>query len=339
MALQDTPGFGWAIIGPGGIARVFADAASQVRGARVAAIWGRNTEQAIRFARQLAEPRPRVYHSLDGLLADPGVHAVYVATTHDAHLEFASRCLRAGKAVLCEKPLTTSHAASRSLVELARSRNVFLMEALWTRFLPVYAQVEAWLRSGAVGAVKSVHSSFCFAEPYNPAGRLFDPARAGGALLDIGIYNLAMTRWVLSRTGGACPGIVSRNVLHHCAPSGVEISVSGQYRFDDGAEAQFVCAFDRIGDNALRICGTAGAIVVPDRFWQAEQAMLHRPGEPPVHFTQRHRVNGFEFEIEEAMRCVREGLPESPVMPHDESLALAAWLDDVRGEITPHRGK
>lgn len=324
-------GFGWAIIGPGGIANIFADAVCQMAGTHVAAVWGRNVEQAARFAERLAGPRPNVCTSLDELLSDPAVAAVYIATTHDAHQEFASRCLRAGKPVVCEKPLTPSYAASRALVELARSRNVFLMEALWTRFLPVYTEVERWLRSGAIGAIKSIHSSFCFATPYHPASRLFNPERAGGALLDIGIYNIAMTRWVLSRFDGACPRVVSRSLLHGRAPTGVEISVSGQYRFEGGADAQFACAFDRVGDNALRIFGTTGAIVVPDRFWQAEQAVLYRPDEPATHFTRRHRINGFEFEIEEAMRCVQGAQLESPLMPHEESLALAAWLDDARG--------
>jgi predicted dehydrogenase len=207
----------------------------------------------------------------------------------------------------------------------------------------VYADAEQWLRSGAIGAVKSVQSSFCFAAPYDPASRLFDPRRAGGALLDIGIYNLAMTRWALSRSDGVCPAIVSRSLLHSNAPSGVELCVSGQYRFEGGADAQFVCGFDRIGDNALRIFGTSGTIIIPDGFFQAEQAVLQRPGKPPVHVTRRHRVNGFEWEIEEAMRCVCNGLVESPVMPHDESLALAAWLDDARAfgadieQIPPER--
>jgi predicted dehydrogenase len=333
MTSRNRGSFGWAIIGPGGIANAFADAVENLDNTHVAAIWGRSRDQAARFAARLPGSRPRTFASLDDLLADPEIDAVYVATTHDAHLEFAGRALRAGKPVICEKPLTPSHASSRELVELARARNVFLMEALWTRFLPVYARVEEWLRSDAIGAVKSIHSAFCFAEPFNPASRLFDPERAGGALLDIGIYNLAMTRWVLSRIHGKCPRIVARSFIHACAPTGVDMSVSGQYQFECGTDAQFTCALDRIGDNALRIFGTKGAIVIPDKFWQADNARLYRAREAPVHIVLPHRVNGFEFEIEEAIRCVRAGLLESPTMPHGESLALAQWLDDARNEI------
>jgi predicted dehydrogenase len=333
MTRRNRRSFGWAIVGPGGIANAFADAVGHLDNTHVEAIWGRSADQAARFAARLGRSRPRIFAGLDDLLAAPEIDAVYVATTHDAHLEFTVRCLLAGKPVVCEKPLTPNHASSLKLVELARERNVFLMEALWTRFLPVYAKVEEWLRSDAIGAVKSIHSTFCFAEPFNPASRLFNSERAGGALLDIGIYNLAMTRWVLSRVDGKCPGIVSRNFIHAYAPTGVEMSVSGQYQFERGIDAQFTCAFDRIGDNGLRIFGTKGTIVIPERFWRADNAWLNREGDEPVHIVLRHRVNGFEFEIEEAIRCVRAGLLESPMMPHDESLALIAWLDDARDTI------
>ena len=111
--------------------------------------------------------------------------------------------------MLCEKPLVPTLAVARELVALARERQVFMMEALWTRFLPIYAQVRRWLSTGAIGKVQAIQSSFCFAVPYDPGSRLFNAALAGGTLLDIGIYNVAMTRWVLECALGACPEPVS----------------------------------------------------------------------------------------------------------------------------------
>jgi predicted dehydrogenase len=207
------------------------------------------------------------------------------------------------------------------------------MEALWTRFLPIYAQVGDWLRSGAIGRVSAIQSSFCFPVPYDPESRLFNAAMAGGCLLDIGVYNVAMTRWVLEAALGACPAPVSVHAEGVLAPSGVEQRAAATIVFPGGVVSQFVCAFDSHADNALRIFGDAGCIIVPQRFWEAAEAVLSRQGEPPQIVCAPFRINGFEEEIEEAMRCIRAGGIESPRMPHAETLAIVGCLDAFRHQI------
>lgn len=336
MDRPPTADFAWAVIGPGRIAQRFAQAVVALPGVHLRCVHGRDAARAAEFARRWsddARPAVRVDADVGTLLADPGVDAVYVATPHASHGGFVRRCLEAGKPVLCEKPLVPTQAQARELVALSRQRRVFLMEALWTRLLPAYAGVRRWLDDGAIGAVRALQSSFCFAVPYDAGSRLFDPALAGGTLLDIGIYNLAMTRWVLEASPGACPEPTALHCSGVLAASGVDQRVAAQLVFPGGITSQFVCAFDGCADNTLRIFGSAGSITVPGPFWEATSAVLARPGQPDEHLHAPLRINGFEEEIEELMRCVRAGRIESPRLPHAETLGLVGWMDRLRAEL------
>ena len=328
---------GWAIVGPGSIAGRFAGAVTQLPETRLAAVWARNGDRAREFLGRFPCANDVHIHSeLEAMLADPAVDAVYIATPHAVHADAARACLRAGKPVLCEKPLTLNAATAAELFSLSREHNVFLMEALWTRFLPVYADVGAWLASAAIGAVRGIQSSFCFAPPYDPASRLFDPAQAGGALLDLGVYNLSMTQWVMRQALGDCPPLLDLVAHGALAPSGVDSHVAATLVFDGGIAAQLQCGFDGHSDDSLRILGSRGHIVVPTRFHEATRASLHVFGAEPVHVERPWAINGFEGEIAEAMRCVSEGLVESPVMPLADTVAVAGWMDAMRARLGVH---
>ncbi len=331
-----TPPLRWAIVGPGRIAQRFAQAVQALPQARLSCLLARDAARGQAFATRWSAPGAppvRVLADLDALLAQPDVDAVYVATPHALHGDAVRACLLAGKPVLCEKPLVPNRAQALALVALAQERRVFLMEALWTRFLPLYAPVGAWLREQAIGPLRGLQSSFCFNVPYDPASRLFDPALAGGALLDIGIYNLSLTRWVLQQALGFCPEPTQLQASARLAPSGVDQRVAATLVFEGGLSAQFMCAFDARSDNALNILGEGGHIRVPHDFWQATRAELHRDGAAPQVVDAPFAVNGFEGEIVEAMRCIRAGLVQSPAMSHDETLATLGWMDRLRGEL------
>ena len=322
--------FGWAILGPGRIAAQFARAVQAMPLTHVDAVWGRRPDRVAAFVDELGLAKGTRSGDLDALLASQSVRGVYVATTHQAHADLVRKALTAGKAVVCEKPLTPSGRLTGELIDLSRDNRVFLMEALWTRFLPVYQGIGRWLKDGRIGHLKSVASSFCFPADYDPSNRLFDPGLAGGALLDIGIYNVAMTRWAIATANGSLSPVVSRSVLATHAPTGVDLSVSVQLGFADGTGAQFICALDRLADNALVLHGSHGVIRVPSDFWQAQRAVLNCPGQDEQWLTVPHSVNGFEYEIAEAMRCIERGDLESPLMPHQESLGIAQELDALR---------
>lgn len=331
--------FAWAIVGPGRIAHQFAGAVATLPATHVRSVYGRNRANAQAFAERW--PRqdtagggvPRVAASLDDLLADPGVHGVYVATPHAQHGEAVRAALLAGKAVLCEKPLVAHLAEGEHLVALARERGVFLMEALWTRFLPAYEVAGRWLREGAIGPVRAIQSSFCFNAPYDPASRNFDPALAGGALLDLGVYNLAITRWALESAPGNCPEPVRMQAQAVLAPTGVDQRLSATLVFEHGVTSQFVCGFDASSDNAMHILGERGSIVFRRGFSYATEVVLTQAGQSPQVVAAPFRVNGFEYEVEEALRCLRAGRLESTHMPHAESLALLRWMDELRRQV------
>ena len=308
-----------------------------MEGSVLRAVHGRDVSRATDFALACTQssgtPLPRVAAGGDDLLDDPGIDAVYIATPHAHHGEWVRRCLEAGKPVLCEKPLVPNEAQGQALIQLAHTRHVFLMEAVWTRFLPAYAVAGKWLRDAAIGALRSIQSSFCFPAPFEPRSRLFDPALAGGALLDIGIYNLTVTRWVLQMTSGACPEPLSIHATGVLAPTGVDQRVAATLSFADGLVSQFVCGLDGRAMNSLSIHGERGVIELPARFWEATEARLQRTGEPEQRVQAPFQVNGFEYEIAEAQRCIRAGLVESATMPHAESLATLRWMDEIRRRL------
>ena len=319
---------GWGLVGPGGIAHRFADALSTRGDARLHAIVGRTPERRQAFA---ARWGARVHANVEALLADPAVDAVYIATPHHAHADVAAACLRAGKPVLCEKPLAANATQAQALIAPARERGVFLMEALWTRYLPALRTAEAWLLDGRIGRVRSLQSSFGFHMPFDANHRTFAPALAGGALLDIGIYNLSLSQWVMALQGvHETPRMQALGAL---APTGVEQRCAVQMQYADGTLSQFSCAFDSHHDNALRIYGERGHIVLGPRCWEPTQAALHVHGDAPQLVNAPFAHNGFEYQIEAAMAAIRAGAIEEPRMPHAQTLAVQQQIDELRHQL------
>ena len=325
--------FRWALIGPGPIAHTFAAAVAGIEGATLTRVLGRDAARANAFAAQWCMAGVAAATTqLNDVLHANDVDAVYIATPHAFHAEAIRACLNAGKPVLCEKPLVTDATTAASLIELSREKNVFLMEAVWTRFLPIYAEVRQWLQTGAIGRLRAMQSSFCFNTPFNPASRLFDPAQAGGALLDIGIYNLTITRWAMACAFGKCPPASSIQSSATLGPTGVDHRVAATIEFPGGVISQFVCALNGDAANAFSIFGERGTITLHAPFWGATHATLAVKGEMPVVLHRPHRVNGFEYEIEEAMRCIRAGRIESAAISHEETRQTLAWLDTLRAQ-------
>lgn len=327
--------FAWAIVGPGAIAHKFAAAVHAMPGTYLHAVCGRDLGRASHFANDWSHDgkTPYAANDLDALLADPRIDGIYVATPHSHHADAVRHSLNAGKPVLCEKPLVPNLAVAQELVSLARERKIFLMEALWTRFLPIYGIVGDWLKAQKIGKIHAIQSSFCFTAAYQPESRMFDPKLAGGCLLDIGIYNLAVTRWVLEMANGACPEPISLKADGVLAPTGVDQRVNGTLLFPNGVSSQFICAFDSTSSNALHIMGEHGSISLPRDFNSATQAILQLAGGEPQVVDAPMRINGFEGEIEEAMLCIRSGFIESPQMPHAETLAVLRWMDEIRCQL------
>ena len=320
--------FRWGLLGPGRIAHRFAHAVRELPGCELAAVLGRDETRARGFAAQWS-PQARIHTSLESLLAAGAIDALYVATPHGVHFEPVATCLRAGLPVLCEKSLTVSAQQARELVALSQRHRVFLMEAVWTRFLPLYETIGEWLAAGRIGAVRGIQSSFAFNIPFDPASRAFDPAQGGGALFDLGVYNLSMAQWVLRQTSGAAPVLDELVAEARSAPTGVDAAVTATLRFNGGVSLQFQCGFDGMADNGMRVFGEHGVIAVPHRFWEGNWATLRTGADEEQRIERPFAINGFEGEILEAMAAIAAGRIESERMPHADTVAVAEWIEAI----------
>lgn len=311
----------WGIIGPGRIAKKFAIGLQSVPDAKLVAVGARALGRAEAFASEFGIPR--AYGSYEALAADPEVDVVYVATPHPMHHQPARLCLRAKKAVLCEKPFTLNEREARDLVDCARREEVFLMEAMWSRFLPPMVQVREWLARGLIGAPRMVVADFGFRTDWNPEGRALNPALGGGALLDVGIYPLALAAMVFGgpplKVTGQC----------HLGDTGVDEQSAMILSYKGGALAVLTCAVRTRTPHEARILGTEGAIHLPD-FWHGTEATLALAGKEPERVIPERVGNGYNYEAVEVGRCLRAGLKESPLMPLDETVMTMRIMDELR---------
>lgn len=311
----------WGILGLGRIAGKFALGLQSVPDAKLVAVGSRTAEKATAFAAEFNVPR--AYGSYEAMLGDPEVDAVYVATPHPMHHEAAMLCIKAKKAVLCEKPFTLNARECRDLIDCARQENVFLMEAMWTRFLPPMAQVRDWLAQGVIGEPRLLTADFGYRTEWNPAGRALNPQLGGGALLDVGIYPLALASMVF----GGSPV----KVTGHCylGETGVDEQSAMLLSYRGGALAVLTCAVRTHTPHEARIMGTEGAIYLPG-FWHATEVTLTRTGHAAETVVPERVGNGYNYEAVEVGRCLRAGLKESPVMPLAETLTSMCTLDELR---------
>ena len=312
---------GWGILGAGGIASRFATDLKRLPDAGLVAVGSRSREKAAQFAGQYGFERS--YGSYAEMIADPEVDVVYVATPHPFHKEHTLLCLAGGRAVLCEKPMAVNAGEVREMVKDARRRGLFLMEAMWSRFNPVLAHVRQWLAEGRIGDVRVLTADFGFRTGWNPAGRLLNKTLAGGALLDVGVYTVALASMVF----GGAP--VQIQAAAHIGTTNVDEQTAMLFRYAGGGLALLTCAIRTATPQGARLDGTEGTIEIPT-FWRASTARLVRPGQDLV---EASGETGYHYEAAEVMDCLRTGRSESATMPLDESIAISETMDEVRAQI------
>ncbi|MFP4115078.1 MAG: Gfo/Idh/MocA family protein [Spirochaetales bacterium] len=317
------PRLRWGILAPGAIAHKFAKGLEGLPDAELVAVGSRSIDRAREFADQYRVPN--AHGSYEELARDPEVDAIYVATPHNYHRDAAILCLDSGKAVLCEKPLAANAAQAKEMVSAARRNDVFFMEAMWTRFLPAWQQVRAWIRAGEVGDVRLVNGTFAFRTGWDPESRLLNPDLAGGGLLDVGIYLVSAAYWV---TGHAPEEVIGRA---HIGETGVDEQAAFILEYADGSLAMLGCGVRTNAQHVFTVYGTEGWIEVPHMFWGTTSAILHR-GETETRFEEPHLSNGYEYEAREVAECVAAGKSESDILPLDESLRIMETLDRIRAQ-------
>lgn len=309
---------GWGILSTGRIAGIFAKDLKRLSDARLVAVGSRSLDKAQAFAQEHGVER--AYGSYQELMEDPDVDIIYVATPHPFHAENTIACLEHGKAVLCEKPMGINERQVREMAATARQRNVFLMEAMWTRCLPVTRQVREWLTERRVGEVRILTADFGFRAAWDPQSRLLNPELGGGALLDVGIYVLAYASMVMG------PEPCELSATAEIGETGVDLQTAIVQKCADGALGLLSCAVRVNTPQDVRIFGTEGSIYVPG-FWHATRAELRVNGQEPVEITE---PAGYHYEAAEAMACLRAGQTESACMPLSESITVAGTMDRVR---------
>jgi predicted dehydrogenase len=327
---QDVRPLRWGVVATGRIAhRVTLDLA-RLEDAALYAVSSRSAGSARGFAE--AHGFETSYYDTAAatgykhLFADPLVDVVYVATPHAQHFEVARAALDAGKHVLCEKPLTINAREARELTRLAGDRGLFLMEAVWTRFLPATRRALELAGNGAIGTVRWVQADLGFPAVYDPEDRLWDPAAGGGALLDLAVYPLT---WAVAALGYP----TRLTATGHLNQDGVDVQNALTLEYPEGAAAQLTSSLSSAGPSMATLSGTAG--------WIRTGSPLYSPKSLEIcGLDGRIRVEefpeeteGFIHELRETARCIRAGLQESPLMPWAETVQMMQLLDEARQQL------
>jgi predicted dehydrogenase len=310
----------WGILGPGKIAHKFAEGLSFVADAELYAVASRSYERARSFAQQYHVPQ--VYDSYESLVHDEHVDVVYVATTNNMHFEQVKLCLEQGKACLCEKPFTLNAQQLEELIVCAQKKNVFLMEAMWTRFLPSIISVDRRIQNKEIGDIVRIESNFGFSAEYDPNSRLYNPILGGGALLDIGIYPVFFALHFLGM-----PNQIESNAVF--TESGVDGENNMVFYYDDSVKAELSSSFMQDLPCTATIYGTHGTITF-ERMWHCPTKIIKTVDSHEHDITPQYRGNGYNYEIEEVCNCLKSGKKESLLMLLSESLQRQKILDKIQ---------
>lgn len=314
----------WGILACGKIARKFASDLKKVNGAVLHAVASTSMERATSFAADF--PAQHVLGSYEELVNLPDLDVVYVASPHSHHHEHTLLCLNHGKAVLCEKAFAINSRQASEMIDLARSKKVFLMEALWTRFLPHYQKVQEMIAEGLLGELKGVTANFGF-KPVEPvAPRLFDPSLGGGALLDIGIYPVFLAQSLLG-----IPDSIQASM--NPSASGVDEQCSISFHYNNGRSANLFATLASNLETDADVFGTKGRIRLTSRFYEPSATINYYPGIVNTRTLvglDREAGFGYQFEARHVQECLKSGTTESPVWSLDDTLNLMKTLDRIR---------
>lgn len=314
----------WGIIGPGNIAHKFADALSTLKDGQLVSVASRSKEKAEGFGKEYRVLKDKCYGSYEEMAKDKDIDVIYVALPIVFHKEISILCLKNGKAVLCEKPVAMNEQETKEVVKVAGDNKVFFMEAMWTRFLPIYDQVNTWISNGLIGDVRMFQADFGISRQLDPEGLKLNKKLGGGALLDIGIYPVSLCHFLFD----AVPSIVKS--IAYIGETGVDISTTINLGFEDGRVADFCCSLNAQAQGVGHIMGTKGRIVLPE-YWKCEKAVLCCDGNEEE-VSMPHKCNGYEFEIQEVINCIKSGKLESDKMSWNKSSEVMHTIDLIKSE-------
>ena len=311
----------WGIIGIGKIAEKFASDLKNVPNCKIVAAASSDVLRAKEFASR--HEIKNYFGNYNEIFKVKELDVVYIATPHTAHHECTLMCLKNNVAVLCEKPFAMNESQVDEMIACSKERQTFLMEALWTRYLPTTLKMLEWIKAGRIGEIKSVHADFGFIPPFLPDSRTLNPEVGGGAFLDIGIYPAFLSYLLLGYPSKILATATS-------GPTDVDETTSFIYQYDDKAMATLSCSFGAETETEAIIYGTKGFIKLHKKFHESKMASLHISGEEPEVFEAPRDTFGYDYEAAEVNDCLRKGLKESPLWSLKDSKTLIHLLDKTR---------
>lgn len=313
----------WAIMGPGAISSIFLND-FRLAGMHMEAVGSRSPERAEAFAKKYSIPS--AYGSYQDLVADKNVDVIYIASTNNAHLENAKLALNAGKHVLLEKPFTLDASEARELVSLARAKGLFLMEAMWTRFLPNHVALFEKLAQGLIGTPLYLIADHDLNLPKNLHPRLYDPALGGGSLLDLGIYPISLAHRLF---GNPSRITASASLM----PGNVDESMGAIFEYSGGRQSMVHSGVRSMGPVTASILGDAGRVEMRKRFYEHSPFTVFDLDDN-VLFKYEGNIEGrgMQYQALEVERCIAEGLIESPTMSLDETVQIMEVMDQIRSQ-------
>lgn len=311
----------WGIIGLGGISHTFANALLRTSNTELVAVASRTKEKATEFANKYKVSK--AYEGYENLAKDNEIDVVYVATPHGLHKEDVLLLLNNKKSVLCEKSFAMNEAEAIEMIECAKKNDVFIMEAMWTRFLPAVLQVNRWIDEGLIGEVKFIKTALGFSSKFDPEWRLYKRSLGGGALMDIGVYTASIISMVYKEEPEDIVGIANM-----CE---TEVDESAQFamKYSRSRMAEMSISVKTALKNDVYIYGSRGYIHIPN-FQGTHTAMLIRNDSEPMEFNSPFAVNGYEYEIMEVNNCIANGMRESKTMTYEDTLLVMRILDRMR---------
>lgn len=314
----------WGILGTGRIANSFAEGLSVVDRAELTAVGSRSIERARDFGEKWKIPK--AHGSYEEFSEEKEIDAIYIATPHSEHFDNSVLCMRAGKAVLCEKPLAVNAAQGRKMVTVAREQDVAFMEGMWSRFPPGMSKVREIFSSGILGEIRSLQADFGFrAKDRNPEGRLFNPELAGGSLLDIGIYPVSLSSMIF----GKPEEIVS---TCHKGETGVDEQAAFIFRHKGGALSVLHSSIQAETSQEALVCGTQGQLRILKQCWRPQELLITHSDGREERLSLPFEGNGFNYEAVAFMELIDQGKIESEIMPHQESIEILETMDSIRSQ-------
>jgi predicted dehydrogenase len=310
----------WGILGAGRIANDFCTAVNFTEGSQVYAVASRNEETGKAFANKFNATV--YYNNYLSLVNDPNVDVIYIATPHPFHYEQAKLCLQHNKPVLCEKPMCMNYQQTSELIELANSKNLFLMEAMWTACMPFMNMIIDIINAGLIGDIQYLHSSLCFTAPPNFDDRLYNNALGGGSILDVGVYVLSFATKLLGT-----PTSLKSIVTH--TSTGVDATANMILEYTNGATAHLLSSIAITTPQECSIVGTKGRIYVKEPMYKATEFILTTDDGATKTYLMPHLCNGFEYEVKEVMNCLNNNLLQSTKVPHSQTLTVSRLMDEV----------